>query len=864
MRNPLNKRIPKELKQDFGKYLVIFLFLIMLIGLISGFLVADNSVTVAYNESFEKYNVEDGHMSFDQSLDKDMIKEIEDKADITMYELPYFEETIKGTKKTIRVYGERKELNKVCLMSGALPAKDNEIALDRLFAQNNKIAVGDSIELGKKTVVVSGLVALTDYSCLFEKNTDSMFDSINFCVAVMTNEGYDAFASTHETANYAWKYADSPLRTDKKKGKELSDDLVDVLKDVVKNYDEAQVQEAVDMGKQLVFANAIKEMKKSGMDMAMFENEQAKQMLYDQIMDRLHQEGFDLNKELELEEDSELKLDTELRFEDFTKAFDMSEQEMNDAENFVEDVEDRVIEIKDYVPLYQNQAINFTGDDMGSDKAMFLMFDYIITIVLAFVFAVIISNTITQEAGVIGTLRASGYTRGEMVRHYMVLPILVSLVAAVVGNILGYTVLKNYMVDMYYNNYSLVTYKTLWNLDAFLLTTVAPLLIMFMVNLFVLTKKLRLSPLRFIRRDLSKRGKKKSFRLHTKIPFMIRFRLRILFQNIPNYVTLVLGIILGGAIIIFGTMLPKLLVDYKDMVIDERICEYQYVLMEEKETDTKDAEKFAMSTLKTTLEGYLVDEMSIYGIVEDSKYVDCDIPAGKVVISSAVAEKFQLKKGDEITLNDEFNDEEYTFEIAGVYQYSGALAMFMPLDEYNKTFKEKDDHFTGYFSNEEIKDIDSDDIATVISIDDLTKITDQLMSSMGSFMGAFKYFGMIMFLLLMYLLSKQIIEKNAQSISMVKILGFKNGEIGGLYIVATSLVVLLGLLVAIPLVDGLLRWAFAYYLYTIISGYIPYIVSADCYIQMVLLGVLCYAFVAVLQMFKINRIPKTDALKNVE
>ena len=28
MRNPLNKRLPRELKHDFGKYLVIFLFMV--------------------------------------------------------------------------------------------------------------------------------------------------------------------------------------------------------------------------------------------------------------------------------------------------------------------------------------------------------------------------------------------------------------------------------------------------------------------------------------------------------------------------------------------------------------------------------------------------------------------------------------------------------------------------------------------------------------------------------------------------------------------------------------------------------------------------------------------------------------------
>ena len=57
MKNPLWKRLPRELKSDFGKYIVIFLFMTLTIGFVSGFLVADDSMLAAYDEGFEKYNM---------------------------------------------------------------------------------------------------------------------------------------------------------------------------------------------------------------------------------------------------------------------------------------------------------------------------------------------------------------------------------------------------------------------------------------------------------------------------------------------------------------------------------------------------------------------------------------------------------------------------------------------------------------------------------------------------------------------------------------------------------------------------------------------------------------------------------------
>lgn len=53
MKNPLRKRIFRELKEDFSKYLVIFLFMTLTIGFISGFLVAAGSMKTAYDEALK-------------------------------------------------------------------------------------------------------------------------------------------------------------------------------------------------------------------------------------------------------------------------------------------------------------------------------------------------------------------------------------------------------------------------------------------------------------------------------------------------------------------------------------------------------------------------------------------------------------------------------------------------------------------------------------------------------------------------------------------------------------------------------------------------------------------------------------------
>ena len=46
-----------------GNISLSFLFLTLTIGFVSGFLVADDSMLAAYDEGFEKYNIEHGNFT---------------------------------------------------------------------------------------------------------------------------------------------------------------------------------------------------------------------------------------------------------------------------------------------------------------------------------------------------------------------------------------------------------------------------------------------------------------------------------------------------------------------------------------------------------------------------------------------------------------------------------------------------------------------------------------------------------------------------------------------------------------------------------------------------------------------------------
>lgn len=779
VKNPLRKRIPRELMGDFRKYLVVSLFLILTIGFVSGMYVANESMMQSAEESVFKYNLEDGHFELKDQADEDLLAAMqsEEKADsldleyvpIKLYENFYRNEEEDNDNDgvsdgTIRVYAKTEEINQACLMEGSFPESENEIAIDRMHADNAGIEVGQTITVSGQTYTVVGLIAYVNYSTLHEKSTDLIFDALKFDVAMMTEGGFNRLNKTVHYA-YAWKYVNGP--TDEKEEKSLSDDVLNAT---------------------FILA-----------------------MLYNN-------------------------------------------------------------EIIDYSPRYANPAINFATEDMGSDEAMGGVLLDILIVIIAFIFAVTISNTIAKESRAIGTLRASGFTRGELIRHYLSMPVIVTFAAAGIGNILGYSVFKNVVVSMYYNSYSLPMYETVWNPDAFIKTTLIPVALMFVVNLIVIIKMMQHTPLQFLRSDLKKTKRRKAIRL-PRWRFLSRFRLRIIFQNIPNYIILFAGITFIMVMLAMAVGMPDTLKFYKDNAADMMFAKYQYVLKSYKDetgnviaTQNDDAEEFSMRALLR--KGDTMDEeVSAYGISDDSRYVEItdleSLKKGEVYISIPFQDKYGVKEGDTISLEEKYENKTYEFKVVGSYDKCQSIAVFMPLANYRIVFDQDEEQFSGYMSDSEITDIEEKNIATVITERDITKMCDQLDHSMGAYMQYFQFLCILLSAVLIYLLTKIIIEKNENPISMTKILGYKNQEIAKLYMLSTTMILLVeeaaGVVLG-ALVMGQL-WKAIMFEY---SGWFTFVIEPVGYVKMFSFVLIGYLIVMVFDFKRIKKIPMDEVLKNVE
>ena len=319
--------------------------------------------------------------------------------------------------------------------------------------------------------------------------------------------------------------------------------------------------------------------------------------------------------------------------------------------------------------------------------------------------------------------------------------------------------------------------------------------------------------------------------------------------------------------------IPDTLDYYKSNTDGMMFAKYQYVLKSYEDddnkritTENKDAEKFDMTSLVKKSD-VLDEEISVYGIADNSNYVKIkklsSLKKNEVYISTSFADKYGLTVGDTVSLDEKYENKSYKFKVAGFYDKSQSLALFMSIDNYGKVFDLKENEFSGFLSDSRITDIDEENIATTITIRDITKMADQLDHSMGSYMNYFQVLCILLAAVMIYLLTKLIIEKNENAISMTKILGYENKEIASLYLLSTSIVVVISDAISVILGTLVMNAAWRMILFSY-SGWFSFHIKPLGYAKMFGFVLIGYLIVMVFDFQRIKKIPMDQALKNVE
>ena len=809
--SPLNKRLPRDLRNNLGKYLGIFLLFLFAIAMGSGYLSAAHSIEVIQDGLHEKAHVEDFHFATQFEAAKSSLEAVEELG-CTVYEdftadVP-LEIASSDRAMNCRLINQenRRTINTGYYFEGTEPTAPDEVAFDRVFCKNNDLHVGDTVTVNGHEVTLVGIMSVSDYECLMEKNTDMLFNSTTFTIALVTPEGMQEIAGGKRD----WRY------------------------DVV---------------------------------------------LDDRAMDLVARTSFE-----------------------------------EDAADILTDHGEVLTDLVDYD---SNMAIFFAVDDVEGDQVMWQVLVGLLVVIMAFVFVVLTNATIEQESAVIGTLLASGYRKREIIGHYMVLPTLIGILGCVAGNFIGLTFMSTPMQELYYGSYSLPPYEYHFSPEVFVFTTVVPFLLLEVVTLLGLMRKLRFTPLAFLRREIAARSRRNTLPLPERLSFVRRFQLRVFLRNLSHFVVLFFGISFCSLFLLFGLCLMPVIDHYTELLKADVVANHIYLLKAPLELEGTPADRAAYQAVEELMEtddplqdlGFLgyarvllrtmdLDEdahpvnttdngaeaiaqaekfsaasfevpryvsdgmegITVYGIQEDSHYWgEVDVSGGAVVVGNGLAQKCRIDVGDTLRLTDKYTNKVYELTVTDAWGTSANMNVYMEMGALNKLTDEDADHFSGYASDEELQ-IDQRYLATDITPEAMSTSADQMQESFGDMMNMVVAFAIPVYLILVYLLTKTVIDRSSRYISYMKVFGYHDPEISRLYVRAITTTVLVSLVASLPFVLWLVRF-FVSFVMDRYSGNLEIWVPASLLAEVVAIGAVAYAAVAIVHIWHIRRVSLSEAMK---
>ena len=883
---PLAKRLPRELRRNIGKYLGIFLLMCGSIALTSGFLLAAHSIGCLIDDMRDEYTIEDGRVTTSFEATDAQLEAAEDAAEgvggAELHKNFSIDASIKkpadddGTKRTLRTYAHRTEVDIASYCEGTEPQADNEVAVDRVFATNNDLVVGDKVELCGRAYTVCGIMTLPDSQALFLNNSDFTVNTITFGVAEVTDAGFAALEDAGGAPAYSYSF------TFKDRGLSVAE-RTDAEKDMVKALTDADAR-------------------------------------VDDLLDADSNQGIGYARD-DVDGDSAMwttLLDIIIVIMAFvfvvlTNAT-IEEESAVIGTLLASGYRKREI-VLHYLALPAVVGILAAGLGCALGVAFFtepMRNLYYGSYSLPpfrvywsweiFVKCAVVPAAALILITLVGLLRKMGKTPLQFLRHEasgksgtkrgLQLPERMGFVA-------------RFRLRVFLRN--LGNFATLFVGIAF-----ASLLLLFGLAILptmthyadnletslVAEHQYTLKAPLELEGSAEERGQWAALDRLQSVDGALLSAAEDAEDELDDAADAAQAAadalatspsadnLQAASNALEETQAKKdALYARLDDIADALGCDRDEAIdliddASKIDTDNDDlhpvnttdngaekiaqAEKYAVYQLQYDRgEGSGTETVNIYGVSPDSRYwKGLGVGDGRVVFGRGLLDKFSWKEGQQVDFRDKYEDKDYSLEYAGddfAWGSKSDMNVYLSIDDFNELFGNDAAYFNGYVSDEEL-DLDARYFAGDTTPDDMRAVGDQFIGMMSDLIGMMVGLAVFIFLLFMYLLTKAVIDRSARSISYMKVFGYRDGEISRLYIRSITLCVAASLVLSLPVIIGSLTAIFRAMLLAYngnIEIYVPWWSMAEC----AGIGFATYLVVALLHTRSIKRVGLAEALK---
>lgn len=844
MQKVLRKRILRDFKANIVRYLALGFLIILSMYLVVSMLAAAETIIRGSQKSDKESNVEDGEFSLFVPMKDYEWEKLEEKG-ITLEKMFFMDYSVEDDI-TLRVFQNREQINRMILKEGSLAEKEDEVVLERRYAELHDIQLGDAVEIGGREFTVTGIGTVPDYDSMLKSLGDTGCDSQHFGLAFVTADTYTAMqkegkAAKSEEYYYAYllndKMTNDELKEELKNLEFSSDDvndkyfqeywdrtlgredeLRDGINDLLDGAEELRdgLQELADNNEDLkdgagaVLDAYLSEANKAlgGYGIKTLTRDNFEQVLESQIRS-------ESNALLKMSMNNLLTELTELK--EYADGVDEYVDGVQGAADGAEEVRDGVQELKDdtekiideifdsdagnllaFIKAKDNVRIQAASGDQELYRSVGTIAGCIILVLISYVLSVFVVHSIDRESSVIGALYALGVKKKDLMKHYVTLPTIIAAVSGIIGTAIAYSNagVRVQMQDCY-NYYSLPNLDVIVMPYLIIYGIIVPPVICWAVTSLVINKRLSRQVLMLIKNE-QRVSKGKDIKLKN-MKFMRLFKLRQILRERRTAFTVVFGMFVSLLIAVMSLEIFVYCDNVRIQYPEDTKYQYMYTYKYPSENPPQGGYEAYAKTLKKEIYGYNFD-VTLLGITEDNPFFDTDLAdsPSQVTISSSISYKYGLQVGDVITLKDEENDKFYAFEISDITQYAPGFMVFMPYDKALELFGEQDDYYNVVFADHEL-DIEPGRLYSTTTKADVEKAAGIFVNQMKSMILTLGGVSALIFAIVLYLMMKVMIDRSAFSIALIKIFGYRQKELKKMYLDGNFYVVAIGALISVPL-----------------------------------------------------------------
>ncbi len=494
---------------------------------------------------------------------------------------------------------------------------------------------------------------------------------------------------------------------------------------------------------------------------------------------------------------------------------------IKDAENKLVDAREKLNDIENakwyILDRYNNDGFNSFSQDCDNVEKLGKVFPIVFFIIATLISLTTMTRMVEEERVQIGTLKALGYNKIQIMSKYIIYSLTASIIGGVLGAIFGLKFFPYVIITMYQMMYDVTNLVIEFNWYYTILGISLITICIVGATIYTASKELKSTPAEMMRPKAPKPGKRVLLEkipfIWNKLSFTQKVTVRNMFRYKKKFFMTVIGICGCTALIVAGFGLKDSIsgimdFQYKDIYDYDMMIGLKSTLTEdEKENLIQELENkneiqkcitshiFAGDVKNNNLE-----EESQIMVVKNTETIDnivklkslkngekLELNDNEVIITDKLSQLLDAKIGEEIKIVDS-DDKEIVVKISGITEHYISHYVYMTDNLYQKLYNENPDTnviFTKYTNklDENTENVLSKELLVNSKIASIT-LTSYLITIMDETLSAMNFVvyvlivsaGLLAFIVL-FNLSNINISERIRELATIKVLGFYDKEV---------------------------------------------------------------------------------------